>query len=75
MCGVLNAYAGGVRRIMTGAGDMFVVVASAATVDAEVAQLASTTEARRRIGAASVVVPVEANLATRLSCLVRRGAS
>ncbi len=51
----LDAYAAGVRRIMTGAGDMFMVVASAAAVDAEVVQLAATTEARRRIGATSVI--------------------
>lgn len=51
----LQAYATAVRRIMDSAGDVFAVVKAAATVDADAAQLADTTEQRRRAGAASVV--------------------
>lgn len=54
----LTAYAGAVRRIMTGAGDMFRVVASAATVDPELVDLAETTERRRRAGARSIIASV-----------------
>ena len=51
----LSAYAGAVRRIMAGAGDVFAVVAAAATIDPEVVELADTTEQRRRAGARSVI--------------------
>lgn len=51
----LRAYAAAVTRIMAGASDMFMVVATAATVDRDVVELAETTEARRRLGATSVV--------------------
>ncbi|MCU1398882.1 MAG: putative transcriptional regulator, TetR family [Acidimicrobiales bacterium] len=54
----LVAYAGAVRRIMAGAGDMFRVVSTAATVDPDVVELAHTTEARRRTGARSVIASV-----------------
>lgn len=51
----LQAYAAAVRRIMEGAGDVFAVVAAAATTDPDVVELAQTTEQRRRAGATSVV--------------------
>jgi AcrR family transcriptional regulator len=51
----LRAYAAAVRRIMHGAGDVFAVVAAAATIDPDVVELAATAEARRRSGASSVV--------------------
>ena len=51
----LGAYAAAVRRIMEGAGDVFVVLSAAAAVDPEVAELATSAERRRRTGAASVV--------------------
>jgi hypothetical protein len=40
---------------MDGAGDVFAVVAAAATIDPEVVELADTTEQRRRAGARSVI--------------------
>ena len=58
--GRLRAYAAAVRRIMEGAGDVFAVVAAAATTDPEVADLAVITEQRRRAGARSVVESVRA---------------
>jgi AcrR family transcriptional regulator len=54
----LEAYATAVARIMDAAGDVFVVVASAATVDPDAAELARTAEARRRTGATRVVESV-----------------
>jgi AcrR family transcriptional regulator len=51
----LTAYAGAVQRIMASAGDMFVVVSTAALVDADLVELATITEQRRRIGATSVI--------------------
>lgn len=51
----LHAYAAAVRRIMESAGDVFAVVAAAATIDPDVVELAQTTEERRRAGATSVV--------------------
>ena len=51
----LTAYAGALRRILGQAGDMFAVVAAAASIDTDVVELASTTEERRVIGARSVV--------------------
>lgn len=56
----LRAYAAAVRRIMEGAGDLFAVVAAAATVDPDVVDLADTTDQRRRAGAASVIDSVRA---------------
>lgn len=55
----LRAYASAVRRIHDGAGEVFVVVAEAAGSDPEIEQLHETAEARRRIGATSVVAAVE----------------
>jgi len=54
----LQGYAAAVRRIMHGAGDVFVVVAAAATIDPEVVELADTTEQRRRAGADAVIAAV-----------------
>ncbi len=51
----LRAYAAAVRRIMESAGDVFAMLSAAASVDAEAASLAATSEERRRAGAASVV--------------------
>ena len=51
----LTAYAGAVRRINANAGAMFTVVATAASVDADIVELAEATEARRRLGARSVI--------------------
>ena len=51
----LIAYAAAVRRIMSSAGDMFMVVTTAAKVDADIVELAAITEARRRTGATSVM--------------------
>jgi AcrR family transcriptional regulator len=51
----LSAYAAAVRRIMDGAGDVFAVVAAAATIDPDVVELADITEQRRRAGARSVI--------------------
>ena len=51
----LRAYAAAVRRIMEGAGDVFAVVAAAPSTDPDVADLAETTEQRRRAGARSVI--------------------
>ena len=51
----LRAYAAAVRRIMESAGDVFGIVTAAATNDADVVELAETTEQRRRAGAASVL--------------------
>lgn len=56
----LQAYAAAVGRIMLTAGDIFVVVATAATVDPDIAELAATTEGRRRMGAQSVVDSIAA---------------
>jgi AcrR family transcriptional regulator len=56
----LPPYAAAVRRIYTGAGDMFHVVAAASSTDDEAAALAETTEARRRSGATSVVDAIRA---------------
>lgn len=56
----LRAYAGAVRRIMDGAGDVFAVVAAAATIDPDVVELAETTEQRRVAGARSVIDSVRA---------------
>jgi AcrR family transcriptional regulator len=55
----LQAYAAAVRRIMDGAGDVFMVVAAAATIDPDVVELAETTEARRVAGAESVVDSIQ----------------
>ncbi len=51
----LAAYAVSVRRIDADAGALFSVVAAAATVDADIVELAETTEARRRLGARWVI--------------------
>lgn len=51
----LRAYAGAVRRIMEGAADVFTAVAAAATIDADVVEVAETTEQRRRTGATTVI--------------------
>jgi AcrR family transcriptional regulator len=51
----LRAYATAVRRIMDGAADVFTVVATAATTDPDVIELADTTQQRRRAGATSVI--------------------
>ncbi len=51
----LRAYAAAVSRIMDGAGDLFAVLASAATADPDIVELADTAEGRRRAGAASVL--------------------
>ncbi|MDP9441997.1 MAG: TetR/AcrR family transcriptional regulator [Actinomycetota bacterium] len=51
----LRAYAAAVRRIMDNAGDVFTVVAAAATTDPDAVELAHQTEQRRRTGARSVV--------------------
>ena len=51
----LAAYAAACRRMMLGAGDIFAVVTAAASTDAELADLAATTEQRRRLGATAVV--------------------
>ncbi len=51
----LRAYAAAVARIMAGAGEMFIVVAQAASIDPECADLATITEERRRAGAKSVI--------------------
>jgi AcrR family transcriptional regulator len=55
----LRAYATGARRINDGAGEVFVVVAEAAGSDPEIEQLHQTAEARRRMGATSVIAAVE----------------
>ena len=54
----LTAYAGAIRRILEQAGDMFAVVAAAASIDPDVVELAESTEARRLGGARSVVESV-----------------
>jgi AcrR family transcriptional regulator len=54
----LQAYAAAVRRILAGAGDMLRVLDAAAAADANLAQLASETEHRRRLGARSVIKSV-----------------
>ena len=54
----LAAYAVSVRRINANAGALFSVVATAATVDADIIELAETTEARRRLGARRVIESV-----------------
>lgn len=51
----LRAYAAAVRRIMDNAGDVFAVVAAAATTDPDAVELADQTEQRRRTGARSVL--------------------
>ena len=51
----LRAYSAAVARIMAGAGEMFMVVATAATTDPECVALATITEGRRRTGATSVI--------------------
>lgn len=51
----LQAYAAAVRRIHAGAGDMFAVVAAAAAVDPDAAELAAVAEDRRRLGATAVI--------------------
>lgn len=51
----LRAYAAAVRRIMDSAGDIFAVVAAAATTDPDAVELADQTEQRRRSGAWAVV--------------------
>lgn len=51
----VRGYAAAVRRIMVSAGDVFAVVAAAATADADVADLAQVAEERRRLGATSVL--------------------
>lgn len=56
----LSAYAAAVRRIMDGAGDVFAVLAAAATIDTDVVELAQTTEQRRVAGARSVINSVRA---------------
>jgi len=56
----LEAYAAAVRRIMDGAGDVFAIVAAAATADPEIVELADTTEQRRRAGATSVIDSISA---------------
>ena len=43
----VRAYAAAVRRIMESAGDVFAVLAAAATTDPDVVGLAETTEQRR----------------------------
>lgn len=55
----LTAYAKAVERIMMNAGDMFAVVSTAATVDPEIVEVAATTEARRRVGARSVIDSID----------------
>jgi AcrR family transcriptional regulator len=72
----LRAYAAAVRRIMSGAGPMFHVVAtagSAAPADPPLAALAAETERRRRAGATSVIDAV-ASVATLRSGLSREEA-
>jgi TetR/AcrR family transcriptional regulator, regulator of autoinduction and epiphytic fitness len=61
----LGAYAAAVARIMQSAGDVFAVVTAAAATDTEVIELANTTEARRRQGAAAVVDSVRSVSALR----------
>ncbi len=51
----LAAYATAVAGIMAGAGDVFMVVANAATTDPDVVDLAATARERRRTGATTVV--------------------
>ena len=51
----LRAYAAAVRQIMDGAGEVFAVVAAAATSDPDLIELAEITEQRRRTGAATVI--------------------
>lgn len=70
----LRAYAAAVRRIMDGAGDVFGVVATAATTDPDVVELAETTEHRRRAGAASVVESVRSVGALRPELTPERAA-
>ncbi len=68
----LRAYARAVRRIMEGAGDVFGVVAAAASVSADVVELAATTEQRRRAGAESVIRSVREVGTLREGLSVRR---
>lgn len=70
----LRAYAAAVRRIMDGAGDVFAVVAAAATSEADVVELAETTEQRRRSGAASVIDSVRKVGRLRPGLTVQRAA-
>lgn len=51
----LRAYPGAVRRIMDGAGDVFGVVAAAASTDPDAVELADGAEQRRHAGASSVI--------------------
>ncbi len=51
----LDAYAAAVRRIMDGAGDVFAILAAAATADPDIVELADATEQRRRAGATAVI--------------------
>jgi AcrR family transcriptional regulator len=51
----LRAYATAVRSIHERAGDIFGVIVAAAAVSADIAELAATTEQRRRLGATSVI--------------------
>jgi AcrR family transcriptional regulator len=54
----LQAYAGAVRRILAGAGDMLRVLDAAAAADPGIRQLATETEHRRRLGAEAVIKSV-----------------
>lgn len=56
----LRAYAGAVRQIYARAGDVFTVVEQAAAVDANMSELASIAESRRRSGATSIIDAVAA---------------
>ena len=51
----LQAYAAAVRLIHERAGDLFVVLEVAAAIDADLVELAQTTESRRRTGAQGVI--------------------
>lgn len=51
----LRAYAGAVLRIMQGAADVLIALDQAASADPELRALATTTEDRRRAGAAAVI--------------------
>lgn len=51
----LRAYAAACRSIADRAGDMFAVVTAAAATSSDIAELAATTEQRRRLGATAVI--------------------
>jgi TetR/AcrR family transcriptional regulator, regulator of autoinduction and epiphytic fitness len=51
----LRAYAAACRGINDRAGDVFAVVAAAAATSTDIAELAETTERRRRLGTTSVI--------------------